>query len=203
MGAKEGEKGRKKERETEQARVWTKGREREVKKCQIREKHAHRIFVNLVSYVRLESCGETSNCPNCRFYIRRRLQRARRCVVHRGTDSHAFTSILTYIYDTLHTHLAHTYTHTYIYIYIYTVYVPASTSLTRYTYILTYEHARASFDAFRGAHAQKTFSRTRSRWHGEGESLCALKKVFSEIFSSLSQDFTDFSANFLICILQV
>ena len=53
-------------------REWGK---REEKKCQIRETHAQRIFVNLVSYVRLESCGETSNCPNCRFYIRRRLKK--------------------------------------------------------------------------------------------------------------------------------
>lgn len=45
--------------------------------------------------------------------------------------------------------------HIHIHIHIYTVHVPASTSLTRYTYILTYGHARASFDAFRGAHAQK------------------------------------------------
>ncbi|KZC06084.1 hypothetical protein WN55_07170 [Dufourea novaeangliae] len=75
----------------------------EEKKCQIRETHAQRIFVNLVSYVRLESCGETSNCPNCRFYINKEKKKTF-TRVHRPRETHTYTDIRMYT----HGHREHT-----------------------------------------------------------------------------------------------
>jgi len=117
-----------------------------VKKCQIREKHAHRIFVNLVSYVRLESCGETSNCPNCRFYIRRRLQREEDALhIPRYTRIHTI----------------HTYTlHTFGIIHITYIHVPAPTSTpvrSIFIYLHVGEIRRVHFFGTSGGMARETF----------------------------------------------
>lgn len=130
-----------------------------MKKCQIREKHAHRIFVNLVSYVRLESCGETSNCPNCRFYIRRRLQREEDALHTRG-----YTRI-----HTIHIHRTHVW-HKYILPYVHVTAPTSTPPYRRHIYIFTRvlrgegREIRASiFSVHRGAcSARETFFHART-----------------------------------------
>jgi len=170
--------------------------EREGKKCQIREKHAHRIFVNLVSYVRLESCGETSNCPNCRFYIRRRLQREEDAlhIPRYNTHSH-----YTYVY------IAHVWHNTY---YLHTCTSTNINPRSIFIYLHVGEIRRVHFFGTPGGIARETFftrvfvlTRRREIFLRESEHVPIFfssgfcYQIFLSAFKSSSQNFVQFSSD--------